>query len=259
MTTRSVIAAASTGVISLLVGYTVGQAADLIVLSAIAMQTVMEDLGPKFERASGHKLAIAFGTMGQVVRRLQDGEAADVIIIPRPGIDDFIKSGKIEAGNVTDVAYSIMGVAVRRGAPKPDISTSEAFKHALLAAQSFTYPNPATGAAVGGYIVKLLDQLGITHEMKPKTILLTKAGLTPNLVANGEAEITVNHVQELVPIAGIEIVGPLPDELQNRFVFSAAIVAGSKQTEASKALVDFLRTPQAAAVIKEKGMEPGAQ
>jgi len=152
-----------------------------------------------------------------------------------------------------------MGVAVRRGAPKPDISTSEAFKHALLAAQSFTYPNPATGAAVGGYIVKLLDQLGITDEMKPKTILLTKPGLTPNLVANGEAEITVNHVQELVPIAGIEIVGPLPDELQNRFVFSAAIVARSKQTEASKALVDFLRTPQAAAVIKEKGMEPGAQ
>ncbi len=259
MTTRSVIAAASTGVISLLVANTVGEAADLKVLSAIAMQTVMEDLGPKFERASGHKLAIVFGTMGQVVKRLQDGETADVIIIPLPGIDDFIKSGKIEAGNVTDVAYSIMGVAVRRGAPKPDISTAEAFKQALLAAQSFTYPNPATGAAVGGYIVQLLDRLGITDEMKPKTVLLTKPGLTPNLVANGEVEITVNHVQELVPITGIEIVGPLPDELQNRFVFSAAIVAGSKETEASKALVAFLRTPQAAAVIKEKGMEPSAQ
>ena len=94
--------------------------------------------------------------------------------------------------------------------------------------------------------------------MKPKTVLLSKPGLTPNLVANGEVEMTVNHVQELVPIAGIEIVGPLPDDLQNRFVFAAAIMAGTKQTEASKALVDFLRTPQAAAVIKEKGMEPGA-
>jgi molybdate transport system substrate-binding protein len=258
MTTRSIIAAASTGFISLLVANTAAQAAELRVLSAIAMQTVMEDLGPKFERASGHKLAIAFGTMGQVVKRLQDGDTADVIIIPRPGIDRFIQGGTVAAGNVTDVAYSIMGLAIRSGAPKPDISTAEAFKRALLAAKSFTYPNPATGAAVGSYIVQLLDRLGITDEMKPKTVLLSKPGFTPHLVANGEVEMTVNHVQELVPIAGIEIVGPLPDDLQNRFVFSAAIMAGTKQTEASKALVDFLRTPQAAAVIKEKGMEPGA-
>jgi len=231
---------------------------ELKVLSAIAMQTVMEDLGPKFERASGHKLAISFATMGQAVKQIQDGETADVIIIPRSGIEGFVKDGKAEAGNVTEVAYSIMGLAVRSGAPKPDISTSEAFKRALLAAKSFTYPNPATGAAVGSYIVQLLERLGITDEMQPKTVLLSKPGFSPNLVANGEVEMTVNHVQELVPIAGIEIVGPLPDDLQNRFVFSAAIMAGNKQFEASKALVNFLRTPEAAAVIQEKGMEPSA-
>lgn len=234
------------------------QGVELRVLSAIAMQTVMEDLGPKFERASGHKLAIGFATMGQAVKQIQDGEPADVVIIPRSGIEEFIKDGKVDADNVTEVAYSIMGLAVRSGARRPDISTSEAFTRALLEAKSITYPNPATGAAVGSYIVQMLDRLGITDEMKPKTVLLSKPGFTPNLVANGEVEITVNHIQELVPIAGIEIVGPLPDDLQHRFVFAAAIMTGAKQTEASKALVDFLRTPEAAAVIKQKGMEPGA-
>ena len=234
------------------------QGVELRVLSAIAMQTVMEDLGPKFERASGHKLAIAFATMGQAVKQIQDGETADVVIIPRSGIEGFIKDGQVASDNVTEVAYSIMGLAVRSGARRPDISTSEAFKRALRDAKSITYPNPATGAAVGSYIVQMLDRLGITDEMKPKTVLLSKPGFTPNMVANGEVEITVNHIQELVPVAGIEIVGTLPDDLQHRFVFAAAIMNGTKQTEASKALVDFLRTPEAAAVIKQKGMEPGA-
>src|SRR5258708_6868619 len=137
---------------------------ELKVLSAIAMQTVMEDLGPKFERASGHKVAIAFATIGQAVKKIEDGEIADIIIIP--AIERVIRDGKINAGNVADIAYSIMGLAVRSGAPKPDISTTESFKHALLAAKSITYPNPATGAAVGSYIVQLLDRLGITEEMK---------------------------------------------------------------------------------------------
>jgi molybdate transport system substrate-binding protein len=233
-------------------------AAELRVLSAIAMQAVMEDLGPKFERTSGHKLAIAFATMGQAVKLIQDGETADVVIIPRQGIESFIKDGKAEPSNVTDVACSLMGVAVRSGVPKPDISTPDAFRRALLAARSITYPNPATGAVVGSYIVQLLDRLGITDEMKRKTVLLSKPGFTPNLVVDGEVEITVNHVQELVPIAGVEIVGLVPDALQNRFVFSAAIMSGTKQTEASTALVNFLRTLEAAAVIKEKGMEPRA-
>jgi molybdate transport system substrate-binding protein len=229
---------------------------ELKILSAIAMQTVMEDLGPKFERASGHKVAIAFATMGQVVKKIQDGEIADIIIIP--GIEGATKDGKMQVGSVADVAYSIMGMAVRSGAHKPDISTTENFKRALLAAKSITYPNPATGAAVGSYIVQLFDRLGITNDMNSKTVLLAKPGFTPGLVANGEVELTVNHIQELVPVAGIEIVGPLPDDLQHRFVFSAAIMTGTKQTEASKALVEFLRTPDAATVIKQKGMAPGA-
>jgi len=234
------------------------EAAELKVLSTIAMRQVMEDLGPKFERATGHKLAITFATLGGVVKRVQGGETADVVVIPRQGIDSFVKDGKAAAGNVTVIARSGIGVAVRKGAPKPDISSPEALKRTLLAAKSITYSNPALGGASGIHFAKVLDRLGIANEMRSKTVF----GKTPGgegvgvLVANGEAEIGVHQFQELIAIAGIELVGPLPGDLQDTIVFSAAIMGGAKDAETAKALVDFLRTPEAAAVIKAKGMEP---
>lgn len=230
---------------------------ELKVLCGIAMQPVVEELGPKFERATGHKLALTFANLGGAVKRVQDGETADVVIIPQSGIESFVKDGRVAAGNVTVVAHSSMGVAVRKGAPKPDISSPEAFKRALLAAKSITYANPATGAASGQYFVTMFDRMGIANEMKPKTVLLPVPGHSPLLVANGEVELVMNQIQELIPVAGIEVVGPFPRNLQQSIVFSAAIMTGAEYPDVSKQLIEFLRTPQAVAVIKAKGMEPG--
>jgi molybdate transport system substrate-binding protein len=168
-----------------------------------------------------------------------------------------VKDGKAAAGNVTVVAQSGIGVAVRKGAPKPDISSPEALKRTLLAAKSITYGEPASGI----HFAKVLDRLGIANEMKSKTVF-PKAPLTASafgdLVANGEAEIGVNQYQVLISVAGIELVGPLPGDLQDTTVFAAAVMDSAKNVDVAKALVNFLHTPEAAAVIKAKGMELAA-
>ena len=149
MKMRSVVAASNIGFMCLLMIGIAAEAAELKVLSATAMQTVMEDLGPKFERATGHKLAITFATLGGVVKRVQDGETADVVVIPQQGIDTLVKDGKAPAGKVTVLARSGIVVAVRKGAPKPDISSPDALKRTLLAAKSIAYVDPASGGASG--------------------------------------------------------------------------------------------------------------
>lgn len=256
MKKRSFVAAANIGFMFLLAISVTAEAVEIKVLSSNAMQEVMDDLGPKFERATGHKLAIVFGTSGAVVNRFQGGEVADVVITSRQGIDSFVKDGRAAAGSVAVVARSGVGVAVRKGAPKPDISTAEALRRTLLAAKSITYSNPAGGGASGTHFAKVLDTLGIANEMKSKTVFPPKSGPVGVLVANGEAEIAVQQLQELISVAGIDVIGPLPGDLQLINVVSAAITTVGKNTAASKALVDFLRTPEAVKVIKEKGMEP---
>lgn len=231
-------------------------AAELKVLSANGMREVMEDLGPKFERATGHRLAVAFATVGVIVKRIQGGETADVIVVPRQGIDRLVKDGTANAGSLTVLARSGIGVVVRKGAPKPDISTPEALKRTLLAATSITCLDPAAGGLSGVHFAKVLDQLGIANEMKPKLIFHPNAKAAGALVAGGKAEIGVNLIQELIPLPGIDLVGPLPGNLQLTTTFAATIMTGAKDAVASKALIDFLRTPEAAAVIKAKGMEP---
>ena len=257
MKTSMAMAAAGFAIVVFLAHASVASAAEIKVLSAIGMKEVMDDLGPKFERAGGHKLAITFGTLGAVVKLVQGGETADVVIIPRQGIDTLVAEGKAPAGNVTAVARSGIVVVVRKGAPKPDISSPDALKRALLAAKSVTYGNPADGGASGIHFAKVLDRLGIANEMKAKTIYAKAGGDAGVLVADGKAEMGVNQLQVLMPVAGIDIVGPLPGDLQATTVFSAAIMTGARNAAASKALVDFLRTPEAAKVIKAKGMEPG--
>jgi molybdate transport system substrate-binding protein len=258
MKRRALVAAAPIGVLLLLgVGIT-AEAAELTVLSAFGMQSVLEDLGPTFERATGHTLAMSFATGGATVKRVQGGEAADVVITLRPGIDTLVKDGKAPAGNVTVLARSGIVVIVRKGAPKPDISSPDALKRTLLAAKSIAYVDPASGGASGIHFAKVLDRLGIANEMQAKTVFPNPK--TPAevgvVVANGEAEIGVHLIQELLSVAGIDLVGPLPGDLQATTVFSAAIMTGAKDAAAAKALVDFLRTPESAKVIKAKGMEP---
>jgi molybdate transport system substrate-binding protein len=250
MKIRSLVAAADIGFMFVFVMSLAAQAAELKVLSAIGMRLVMEDLGPKFEQATGHKLAILFDAGGVVVERVQGGETADVVLLPRPALERLTKDGRIVAGSETLLARSGIGVAVRKGASKPDISSPEALKRTLLAAKSITYSNPVLGGA------KVLDRLGIGSEMKAKTVFSKVPGEVGQLVANGEAEIAVHQIQELISVPGIEIVGPLPGDLQSTIVFSGAIMAGTKEAEIGKALINFLRTPDAAAAIKAKGMEP---
>jgi molybdate transport system substrate-binding protein len=173
----------------------------------------------------------------------------------------LVKDGKAPADNVTALGSAGISVAIRQGAPKLDISSPDALKRTLLAAKSISYVNPASGGASGVHFAKVLDRLGIANEMKSKTVFPdpknpAEVGV---LIANGEAEIGVHIIQELIPVAGIDIVGPLPGDLQNTIVFAAAVMAGVKDAEAAKALVNSLRTPEAAAVIKAKGMEPATR
>jgi len=232
-------------------------AAEVKILSALGVKEVMNDLAPKFERATGHKLVIAFANVGAIVKRVQDGETADLIVVPRQGIDRFVRDGKTSADNVTVLARGGLGVAVRKGAPKPDISPQEALNRALLAAKSITYLDPAGGGVSGVHVAKVLDRMGIANDVRAKIILHRNADAAGVMIVNGEAEIGINLIQEFMPMAGVDLVGPLPGDLQLTIVYSAAIMTGAKEPAASKALVDFLRTPEAASVIKAKGMEPG--
>jgi molybdate transport system substrate-binding protein len=257
MTTSIRMVAAACATLALLALAGIATADEIKVLSAVGLREVMDDLGPKFERASGHKLAITFGTLGNVVKLVQGGETADVVIIPRQGIDTLVADGKAPAGTVTAVASSGIVLIVRKGAPRPDISSPDALKRTLLAAKSVTYGNPADGGASAIHFAKVLDRLGIANEVKAKTIYAKAGGDAGVLVADGKAEIGVNQLQVLMPVAGIDIVGPLPGDLQATTIFSAAIMTGARNAPASKALVDFLRTPESAKVIKAKGMEPG--
>ena len=260
MTTRSLGKAAMIGLLFLLAGTLAAEAAEIKVLSALAMKPVMEDLGPKFERATGHKLAITFGTVGEAVKRVEGGETADVAVLPRQGIETFITNGKAAADSVILIAASGNGVAIRKGPPKPDLASPEALKRTLLAAKSVAFTPLVFGGTSGPHIMKVFERLGIADEMKAKTIFPKTAGgaAVGALVASGEAEIGLQQVQELIPVAGIEVVGPLPGDLQNNVVFAATIMGDAKNVEASKAFIDFLHTPAAAAVIKAKGMEPAS-
>lgn len=232
-------------------------AAEIKIVSAAALKEVLDDLGPKFERASGHKLAVSFATQGEIVKMLKAGESADVVLIQRQNADALVKEGKAAAGNVNPLARSHVVLVVRKGAPKPDISSPEALKRALLAAKSVSYTDPALGGASSAHFVKVLERLGIEKEMKAKTVHSGVGGDTAVQVANGKAELGINQQQVMMPVAGIEVVGPLPGDLQSTQHFAATVMNGARDSAAAKALVSFLRTPEAAKVFRAKGMDPG--
>jgi len=249
----------ATGLAFLLAGSVAAQAAEIKVIVSPGFGPVMRDIGPRFEHATGHKLAVSSDTLGVIVKRVRSGESVDIVLGPRTAIDGFVKDGKAAAGDVTVIASAGMGVAVRKGAPKPDISSPDALKRALLAAKSVSYPDPATTAGnpvLGIHFTRVLDRLGITDEMKSKTVFPGSLS-TGELVASGAVEIGIAQLQNLARAAGIEIVGPLPAALQDPVVFAAAIMAGARDIEASKALVNFLlRAPEATAAIRAQRLDP---
>ena len=199
-------------------------------------------------------MTVSYGTAGAVADRIQKGEAADIMINSVPMIDRLQAQGQIVAGSRVIVAKVGVGVFVRKGAVKPDISSTDAFKRAMLAARSIAYPDPAGGGASGIYVASLLERLGIAAEMKPKTRLSTLEALYAS-VASGDVEIGFNQISEILAQPTIELAGPLPPEIQNYTQFAPGIVTGSSQADAGRALVTFLYSPAAQAVLKAKGFE----
>jgi molybdate transport system substrate-binding protein len=232
--------------------------ASLKILSTTAMKTVLERLAPEFERESTHTLDMTFGPSGGLTKRVADGETADLLICAQPDIDGLKKQGRIAFVSGV-IARSNIGVAVRRGAPKPDISSPEAFKRALVAAKSVAFSDPARGGASGVTFVKILERLGIADEVQAKAKLTAggPGGLVGAILSRGEAEIGVQQIPELVSFEDVDFVGPLPDELQVPTTYVAGIPANAAHADAAKALIAYLATPDATAVIKVSGMEPG--
>jgi molybdate transport system substrate-binding protein len=229
-------------------------AAELKVLTTPALTEVWHDLAPKFE-ATGHKLTIVYAPSGAIAKRVTDGETADLLVSTPAGIDTLIKSGKVTDGTNTAIASSGMGVAVLKGAPKPDISTPEAFKRALLAAKAVAYTDPASGGASGAHMAKVLDRLGITAAVNAKA-KLGRGTPVANFLVSGEADIAIQQMPELLHVKGAEVIGPLPGDLQNVTTFAAGVPSGSAQAETAKALIRFLQTPESAAVIRKHGLDP---
>ena len=251
MKIRSFLAVAI-GVVVLLTQALAAEAADVKVLSAGAIRAVLNELGPQFERVTGHKLAIQFMNAPELKRRVDAGEAFDVAIFTQTGMDYLTKQAKIAAATRADIARFGIGVAVRAGGPKPDISSVDAFRRTLVNAKSVAYGAEGTS---GIYFMGLLDRLGIAADMRAKLRPMAVGAAVP-AVARGEAEISVIPIPSVSDVAGAELVGPLPAELQMYLVFTAAVGATAKEPEAAKALIGILTAPAAIAVIKAKGMEP---
>jgi molybdate transport system substrate-binding protein len=231
-------------------------AAELKVLTAGAFKQVLLALVPAYEQA-GHKLTIENDTVGALVKRIAGGEAFDVTVLSPKAIDDLATQGKIAPGSRVVLAKVGVGVVVKAGAPKPDISTVEAFKRAVLEAKSVAYIDPASGGSSGIYVAGLLERLGLAADVKPKAKLIP-GGLVAAHIARGEAELGIHQISEIVPVQGVALVGPLPAEIQNYTTYAAGLSASARDNEAAKALVKLLSGQAAAAVIKEKGMEPAS-
>jgi len=229
-------------------------AADLKVFSTTAFTEIWHELKPKFE-ARGHKLELVLQPSGALSKRIAGGETGDAIVSTSAGIDGLDKGGKIAAGTTRALASSGMGLAVLKGAPKPDISTPEKFKAALLAARSVAYSDPAGGGASGAYLIKLLEDLGIAAQVNAKA-KLGRGIPNAEFIVKGESDLAIQQIPELMVVAGVDIVGPFPAQLNNITGFTAAALAASKNPAAAKALVDFLASPETIALLRSKGFDP---
>jgi molybdate transport system substrate-binding protein len=232
-------------------------AAEVRVMISGGLTAAYNVLVPEFERLTGNKVLTAYGpSMGTTVNaipiRLERGEGADVLIMVGYALGDLVKQGKVIADSRVDLVKSPIGIAVRSGAPKPDISSADALKRALLAAKSIAYSDSASGVYVS---TEMFQRLGIADEMKDKARKIP-AEPVAGVVARGDAEIGFQQISELLPVPGVDIVGQLPSELQKITVFSAGIATVSREPDAGKALIKFLASPAASAAIVKSGMEP---
>ena len=225
------------------------EAAEVTLLISNALKTVFEELAPRFEKATGHKLAITYGSTNPLKARIEKGEAFDLTILGEAAIDDLVKQGKLVAATRAVVARSGLGLAIRKGAPKPDIGTTETFKRTLLNAKSIAY---LEGGLTGTYLNVLFQRLGIAESMQSKY----KNTRGAEAVANGEVELGVTQISEILYQSGAELAGPLPPEIQNYTNFVTAVGAGARQADAARALLKYLASPDAARVMRANGLEP---
>jgi molybdate transport system substrate-binding protein len=248
-------AVAAIAAVALLAHGSAALAADIKVLSVVPLKTTMDMLGPQFEAATGHKLVIAYGGSDQIKRRVENGEEFDVAVAFLELIEDLIKQGKLVADSRKIIASVPIAVAVKKGAPKPDISTVDAFKRTLLNAKSISHS--AEGGS-GIYFKGLIERLGIAAELKSKLRPINGATLVVPAVVKGEADIAVITTPYIAMEPGADLVGALPGELQQLIVYTAGISSAARQAGAAKALITHLTTPEAAKLLKSKGLDPPA-
>ena len=229
---------------------------DVRVFSTIAVQGALETLVPQFEKDNGCRLDITWNTAPMLVKRLQGGETADVLILNRAGMDAMTRDRRVRPGSEATLASSAPALAVKAGAPRPDISTPEALKRTLLSAHAISYSDPAAGGASGIYFAKLVERLGIAAEINARTKYPPPAGLCGDLLVSGEVELAVQQKPELLQVPGIEILGTLPGDLHMVTVFVACVEASSADPATGQALIDFLRSPASVAVLRAKGLDP---
>jgi molybdate transport system substrate-binding protein len=237
---------------TLLVAASTVHAAELRVLSGNGAKAAVQELCAQFERATGNTIKLHFEVNADLKRKIEAGEAFDVAVLNPPVIDALIKGGRLAAGSRADIGRSGLGVAVRQGASKPDIGTVEAFKRTLLAAKAVAYPGKG---ASGIYFVSLLDRLGIKAEMQGKLKPMT-AEDTVEVVARGEADMVVVVATRITGVPGVDLVGPIPAELQTKIGFAAGLSASAKERDAARALIRFLTAPAAAPTLRANGVDP---
>ncbi len=225
-----------------------GQTAELKILASRAVATILAEIGPEFENKTGHKLNVVIGLSSELVRRINAGETFDVIAAPSPALDALIKSGKVADRTKTNLVRSANGVEVRAGAPHPDISSVDAFKRALLAAKSITYL-PVPG------VPQVIERLGLKDALAAK-VTVPETDICSELVAKGEVELGIVVITQILTTPGVELVGPLPPEIQFYASFGGAVAAQSTAPDAARDLLLFLKGPAALRVIKAQGMEP---
>ena len=237
-------------------GFTAAFAADIQVFSTVGLQSSLEALTPRYEARSGNKLHFTWGTAALLVKRVQAGESADLLLLSRQGLDTLTQSGKAIADSQPDLASSVIAMVVKKGAPKPDISTPAALKQTLLKAKSIAASDPAAGGASGVYLAQLLQRLGLADQLKAKLKYPPPGGSSAVLVADGQAELAMQQQPEVMSQPGVELVGPLPAELNSVTMFSAGVAVDSRQKQAATDLIKFLHSADAAAVFTAKGLTP---
>lgn len=242
-------------VLAVLLSATQALAAEIKVLSAGAFKPVVTALVPDFEKQTGHKVTVDNDTAGALARRISGGEAFDLVVMPPGGIDPLVKAGKVVDGSAVRLARVAIGVAIKKGAPAPDIGTVAAFQDALLKARAVAYIDPAAGGSSGIYLSELFVKLGIADRIKPKAVLVP-GGLVAERLVNDQADIALHQISEILAVPGATLVGPIPREIQNYTVYAGAIGTGARDTMAARALLAALQGAGAEAILKDKGMEP---